>query len=165
MRSETGPSINTRLMASNSTSLAPSEISHSTVSKLLSLYPDTVREVYRDKVIAKLQPKLIKQGLKNPDQAKGPGSHKEIEKAIEKEVSSFLNLDKWRYETIPTVVRERVGRVATTDDNTERPRKSAKKSKTVEGAFLEKDELIQLMDWKLYVIFALRGLLYCISMG
>jgi hypothetical protein len=140
-------------MASDSTSFAPSEISRSTVSRLLALYPDTVREVYRDKVIAKLQPKLIKQGRKNAVHTKGPGSYNEIEKAIEKEVNSFLKLDTWRYETIPAVLRDRVGIVATDEKDTERPGKKAKKLKKVEGAFLEKDELVRLMDWKLYVIF------------
>jgi hypothetical protein len=135
------------------TSFAPSEIARSTVSMLLSLYPGTVREVYRDKVIAKLQPKLIKQGQKNTVQTKGPGSFNEIEKTIEKEVSSFLKLDAWRYETLPAVLRERAGKVAMDDEEMERPGKKAKKSKKVEGAFLEKDELVQLMDWKLYVTF------------
>ncbi|OAT06090.1 hypothetical protein BDBG_02373 [Blastomyces gilchristii SLH14081] len=138
-------------MASQSP-LAPASISRATISFLLSLYPHTIREFYRAKLIAKSTPKA---GPK-------PGSKQSTAKrtnegAIEAEVEAFLKLDKLRYESIPATLRDRAGVAAgadTSKDAAKRPSKKVKVSKNddaspLSGAFLEKDEIVNLMSWKL----------------
>ncbi|KAL2363734.1 hypothetical protein RJZ56_003365 [Blastomyces dermatitidis] len=139
-------------MASQSP-LAPASISRATISFLLSLYPHTIRDFYRAKLIAKSTPKA---GPK-------PGSKQSTAKrtnegAIEAEVEAFLKLDKLRYESIPATLRDRAGVAAgadTSKDAAKRPSKKVKVSKNddaspLSGAFLEKDEIVNLMSWKLY---------------
>ncbi|KLJ10487.1 hypothetical protein EMPG_14133 [Blastomyces silverae] len=139
-------------MASHSP-LAPGSISRATISFLLSLYPHTIREFYRAKLIAKSTPKA---GAK-PSSKQSTATRKN-EGTIEAEVEAFLKLDKLRYEMIPAAVKDRA-RVAAGTDTTgkeaaKRPSKKVKVSKNgdgspLSGSFLEKDEIVNLMDWKL----------------
>ena len=52
------------------------------------------------------------------------------EKQVEKDLDAFLKLDEWRYEVLPGKARGR-------------------EEKGKDGLFIEKEELVQLMDWKL----------------
>ncbi|PGH30035.1 hypothetical protein GX50_07191 [[Emmonsia] crescens] len=138
-------------------SLAPSKISRTTISFLLSLYPHTIKEFYRTKLIAKSTSKAGTYPASKRSTAKGKN-----EETIEKEVEAFLKLDKLRYETIPAALKSRPRIVPATGKNDEgkakedakRPSKKAKVIKNDDdslpsGPFLEKDEIVNLMDWKL----------------
>ncbi|KAK2774106.1 hypothetical protein FQN52_004419 [Onygenales sp. PD_12] len=143
-----------------SASLAPSKITKTTLSTLLSLYPHTIREVYKSKLLSKAASKTGKK----PPAGKKPttaAAAKDSENAIKKDLEEFLQLDKLRYEIIPTAVLGRieagVGLNAEDDGGDgERPRKRAKtgskkspSASKASGPFLEKEEIVQLMDWKL----------------
>ncbi|EEH07152.1 conserved hypothetical protein [Histoplasma capsulatum G186AR] len=146
-------------MASKSP-LAPAKISRATISFLLSLYPHTIREFYRAKLIAKSTPKA---GAKNS--SKRSTTKRKTEETIEMEVEAFLELGKLRYEIIPAALKNRAGIGSATDtskknegkgeeEDVKRPRKKIKVSKDDDGSpapgpFLEKDEIVNLMDWKL----------------
>ncbi|OAX80050.1 hypothetical protein ACJ72_05622 [Emergomyces africanus] len=130
--------------------LAPAKISCATLSFLLSLYPHTIKEFYKRKLVAKSTPKA---GTKPA--SKRLSSTGKNEETIEKEVEAFLKLDKLRYESIPAALKSRVGVGISENDkergkeDVERRSKKIKLSKDVQGPFLEKDEIVNLMDWKL----------------
>ncbi|ODH50299.1 hypothetical protein GX48_03571 [Paracoccidioides brasiliensis] len=128
-------------------SFAPSNISRTSVSYLLSLYPHTIREFYKAKLVAKSKSKR--------SLPKGKS-----EEAIGKEVEAFLKLDRLRYDSMPAALRDRA--VAGTGlkdeskagEDVKRPKKKVKASKNDDnsshsGLYLEKDEIVNLMDWKL----------------
>ena len=105
------------MAATTAPSFAPSKITRKTFSRLLSLYPDTVEGVYREKLSKKKKPKNAKSGNSDPN---------------EEALKEFLKLDRWRYETLTEILsgrRDKRGRG--------------------EDVFLEKEELVGLMDWKL----------------
>lgn len=157
-----------------SQSFNPSEISRSTFSKLLGCYPTTVREVYKDKLIVKSRPKLTKKEWKrtawgDPEAAEkarnattggtdDTGARMD-EKKMSREIEAFLQLDEWRYEKLPAVLRERAKEQWMEDgkspgESVERTGVKAKNrapKKLLPGTFLEKEDLVNLMDWKVYV--------------
>ncbi|KAL1855990.1 hypothetical protein Plec18170_003857 [Paecilomyces lecythidis] len=108
-------------------SFSPEEISRSTFTRLLKCYPTTIREVYRDKLLDKYEGvrRKAKKGEKDAAPVVVP------EKQVEKDLNALLKLDEWRYEILPGKVRER--------------REEGKE----EAVFIEKEELVQLMEWKL----------------
>lgn len=90
----------------------PSQITPSTFAKLLQCYPQTVKNVRRNKAIAKIKSKTEK-GKGNKRKAE-PGQNignEELsasdEKLVTDEVNQYLDLDRWRYETLPELVRKR----------------------------------------------------------
>ncbi|KAJ9293398.1 hypothetical protein DTO271G3_7894 [Paecilomyces variotii] len=108
-------------------SFKPEDITRSTFNRLLKCYPLTIREVYRDKLHIKYQGG--KKKAKKGEEDLAP----EVvvpEKQVEKDLDALLKLDEWRYEVLPSKVRER-------------------EEKEKDGLFIEKEELVQLMDWKL----------------
>ena len=60
------------------------------------------------------------------------------EQQIRKETDKFLELDQWRYEVLPKVIEERKRKDGGQEEGSE-----------VEGAHLLKEELIDIMDWKM----------------
>lgn len=110
---------------------SPSDILPSTFSHLLSLYPKTAQTVFETKLRAK--------------------SKKATEQDIKSQVNAFVELDNWRYETLPTTLIERWG----VDAKGLRTAKRAKAAQDVSTQtssgrmYLEKDELVRLMEWKL----------------
>lgn len=119
--------------------LSPWEISLSALSELLSRYDSTLARVYRDKLAAKA----------------GKAAKSSIPKAKEKDVEDrlklFVELDGWRYTTLPAILLERA---AGNEDN-----ESKGETKHVNG-YINKDELVRLMDWKLYVHSLRRPILH-----
>ncbi|KAL2004040.1 hypothetical protein VTN02DRAFT_838 [Thermoascus thermophilus] len=119
-------------MSASEDSFSPSEISRSTFFRLLSCYRTTVREVYRDKLLVKSRPRGTRKarnvGAGGPEDA-GARIDEEEEEKMDREIESFLQLDEWRFEKLPRVLRGR--------------------AKLPAGPFLEKDELVNLMEWKL----------------
>lgn len=128
-------------------SLAPTEISVSTMYHLLSLYPSVNREVYRAKCLQKKrrQPKN-KSATTDPFET---GIDDEEARLIEHEVAAFIELDKWRYECMPSVLSERAGLAAKDHQQMDQPRKKAKATSKGFGLNMEKEDLVKLMDWKL----------------
>jgi hypothetical protein len=65
----------------------------------------------------------------------------------------FWKLDTWRYETLPPILSERAQSQSQSQEGTEKGNGNEKgKGKgMVEGAHMTKDEVIKLMEWKLYV--------------
>lgn len=104
-------------------SFSPEEISRSTFTRLLKCYPTTIREVYRDKLLDKYEG--VRRKAKKEEKDAAPVVVPE--KQLEKDLNALLKLDEWRYEVLPGKVRER----------------------REEGVFIEKEELVQLMEWKL----------------
>jgi hypothetical protein len=145
-------------------SFAPFEIDRSTFSTLLACYPTATREGFRRKILAKAQRKADREErkkAKKKSSAKGSttvaadGDDSKAELPIPKgrldhETDVFLKLDSWRYETLPATLKERaaksqnqpVGNGAKSDSSN--PGGST-------GFYMEKDELVKLMEWKLYV--------------
>ncbi|WEW55706.1 hypothetical protein PRK78_001139 [Emydomyces testavorans] len=111
-------------------SFSPPDILPSTCARLVSLYPNTARTVYQTKL-----------------EAKTKGS----KYGIEGEVRSFMELDRWRYEKIPDILRERAEQK---DSIVTPPSKRVKKPTDVSSIgdvlHLETHELMCLMEWKLY---------------
>ncbi|KAJ5159100.1 uncharacterized protein N7500_008751 [Penicillium coprophilum] len=114
-------------------SFHPRHITLETFQNLLSHYPSTVERVHRGKLMLKLQSKAGK-GSKRKGQTKTELDPSQ-EKHILEETDKFLQLDRWRYETLPKFIAER-------------SREGDQKGSVPEGAHLLKEELIDIMEWK-----------------
>ncbi|PWY67412.1 hypothetical protein BO83DRAFT_401107 [Aspergillus eucalypticola CBS 122712] len=115
--------------------LHPQTITPQTFQHLLSLYPKTVDLLSRRKAAAKIKRKPAaaaapKTKQKSSWTATGTRSKAE-EEFITAKVNEFLSLDGFRYEGLPGVVATR-----------------AEEGKDGYG-YLEKDELVKLMEWKM----------------
>ncbi|KAL1955974.1 hypothetical protein VTO42DRAFT_7874 [Malbranchea cinnamomea] len=145
-------------------SFAPTEITASTLSKLLSLYPTTVANVYREKLLAKSMSRKEKRQEAERRATAGlppdalPYDPTVPHPLLEKEVDEFAGLDTWRFETLPQTLRERrdaaqqsSSKSGGQDDEEQRPAKRVKTETNPEasGVFLNKMELVRLVDWKL----------------
>lgn len=119
-------------------SFDPSEMSLATFHKLLDCYPTTVEKVYRQKAINKVVPQPTKGEKKRAQRAanttepvfKKPSDDdldKSQRKYVDSEMDKFLQLNRWRFEEFPAVMKERAAG---------------------EGRYLGKDEIIKVMDWK-----------------
>lgn len=138
-----------------STSFHPHRITLSTFRRLLACYPTTVEQVYRRKMMVKMQPKpekgskakAIKKGGSSSANARGAALIQKTdfnpseERYINSETEKFLTLDRWRYEVFPKVLKER------------REGKKEESDEKEGGWCLDKDELVSVMDWKMYVFF------------
>lgn len=161
-------------IAAMNSPFAPSKITLSTLSRLLSLYPTTAKGVYRAKLLAKASSKKPKgtanRGKNQKTAAKDDTSESDppvLSPGVEEEVKKFHDLDIWRFETLPRILRDRLGaELDRGDDEEERPAKRARRSdrgshatketeksgtgkESASNFFLEKDEVVSLMDWKL----------------
>ncbi|GAQ10965.1 hypothetical protein ALT_8286 [Aspergillus lentulus] len=129
---------------------SPSLISIDTFNDLLARYPTTVETVIRRKETAK----AIKAATAREKKTKGKAKKHAADSAasqptltpdekqyIDNQVRAYLSLDALRYGTLPARVRGRATAAATATEG--------KESKTNVGGYLEKDELVQLMEWKL----------------
>ncbi|CAG8393545.1 unnamed protein product [Penicillium salamii] len=115
-------------------SLTPQGISLGTFHRLLSCYEATVSQVHRRKFTLKLQPKQPKGSkVKSSAPAIETDLNASQEAQVREQTDKFLELDHWRYESLPKTVFER-----STDGST-----------GVEGAYILKDELVSIMDWKM----------------
>ncbi|GIK02727.1 hypothetical protein Aspvir_006788 [Aspergillus viridinutans] len=128
---------------------SPSHITIDTFNDLLARYPTTVETVIRRKETAKAIKAATAREKKTRAKEKKPAAdsaavHPTLtldEKSyIDNQVQAYLALNGLRYGTLPTRVRERAATAAATE---------GKGSKTNVGGYLEKDELVQLMEWKL----------------
>ncbi|KGO68023.1 hypothetical protein PITC_053110 [Penicillium italicum] len=122
-------------------SFHPRHITLETFHKLLSHYPSTVERVHRGKLMLKLQSKAGK-GPKRKAETKAsiaPTTKAELdpseEKHILEETDKFLQLDRWRYEVLPKIIADRAN-------------EGGQKGAAPEGAYLLKEELVDIMEWK-----------------
>lgn len=129
---------------------SPSHITLETFNDLLARYPTTVETVIRRKETAKALNAATAREKKTRAKEKKPASAADSDAVqptltaaekqyIDRQVRAYLALDGFRYGTLPARVRERA--TAATEE----------KEKTNLGGYLEKDEVVQLMEWKLYV--------------
>jgi hypothetical protein len=123
----------------NTPSLNPARITLETFHRLLSCYEATVSQLHRRKAVSKLQPKAAKGSKGNSGVPVIPKTelNESEEKQIREQTDKFLELDRWRYETLPKTIAER------------RARGGKKKGDETEGAHLLKEELVGIMDWKM----------------
>ncbi|EFQ96719.1 hypothetical protein MGYG_08644 [Nannizzia gypsea CBS 118893] len=121
------------------TSLSAGEISLPALSELLSGYDGALVRVYRDKLAAKAG-----KAAKTSSKASIP---REKEEEIEDRVKQFVELDSWRYTSLPAILRERAVGSEDVEKKTNKKKKHGEE-KSAHG-FVKKDEMVQLMDWKL----------------
>jgi len=111
-----------------------------------------VEQVHRRKMLLKMQPKAEKGSKRKVDKSanSGPGSTALIQKTtfdsseerrIREEVGKFVELDVWRYEGMPGVIRGRM--------NGDGNLKGEGEGESVGGAYFTKDELVRIMEWKM----------------
>lgn len=119
----------------------PSQITPSTFAKLLGCYPQTVKNVRRNKAIAKIKSKTEKGAKRKADTKPMMHDAEELsasdEKIVTDEVNQYLDLDRWRYETLPELVRKRKNQDQDQDEG--------------EGVVevLGKEDVEGIMEWKL----------------
>ncbi|KAL1985087.1 hypothetical protein VTN96DRAFT_8216 [Rasamsonia emersonii] len=157
-------------------SFAPSEISRSTFSRLLACYPTTAREAFRQKAIAKAAKKRDNQLSKSERKAAAAAEKKKDsasaaaaavaaassqlplpEAKLNKDTEAFVKLDNWRYERLPEVLRKRASLMKEKEKEKEKENEKGQsenenakaKKEGPTGLYLEKDELVRLMEWKL----------------
>ncbi|GFF39228.1 hypothetical protein IFM51744_06510 [Aspergillus udagawae] len=127
---------------------SPSHITIDTFNDLLARYPTTVETVIKRKETARAIKAATAREKKTRAKEKKPAADSaatqptltpDEKKYIDSQVRAYLALDGLRYGTLPERVRERATAAAT----------EGKESKTNVGRYLEKDELVQLMEWKL----------------
>lgn len=126
----------------------PHRITLPTFRHLLACYATTAQQVYRRKMMLKLQPKPAKGSLAKLKKRAGSASataagaaliqktdfNASEQRYIQTETDRYLELDQLRYEGLPKKVAER----KTGDDGNEK------------NGYLNKDELVSIMEWKMY---------------
>ena len=131
--------------ANSGQSFHPSQITLLTFRDLLSCYETTVSQVHRRKATVKLQSKskaapkgktAKKAGVTSTTKTEIDASG---EQQIREETDKFLGLDRWRYEVLPDIIEERKAKGGRSEES------------EMEGAHLLKEELVDIMDWKMYV--------------
>ncbi|KAJ5811788.1 hypothetical protein N7474_008089 [Penicillium riverlandense] len=125
----------------------PHRITLPTFRRLLACYATTAEQVYRRKMMVKLQPKPAKGSLAKLKKRAGSASatatgaaliqktdfNASEQRYIQTETDKYLELDQLRYEGLPKKVAER----KTGDDGDEK------------NGYLSKDELLSIMEWKM----------------
>lgn len=128
----------------DSPSFHPHRITLAQFRRLLACYPTTVEQVHRRKTMLKLQPKPEKGSKRRAEKKAGSVSANlrgaaliqktdfgpSEMKHIADETRKVLELDAWRYEGFPGVIAER------------------RSQGEGEGASLNKNELVTVMEWK-----------------
>ncbi|KAJ5562183.1 hypothetical protein N7461_000944 [Penicillium sp. DV-2018c] len=114
----------------------PDHITPQTFHALLSLYPKTVEKAYSNKIRTKQSKTKTKASSKrkadtDTDTDTGPN----LENYISEETNRYIQLDKWRYETLPRILAERAEESVSKGEG--------------KSLHLLKEELIGLMEWKL----------------
>lgn len=126
----------------------PNHITRDTFDRLLNCYPVTVEAITRRKAAERASrassaaAKKAKKSKRGPPPATGePEPEQQSDhdaEQVDREVRDFLRLDKRRYSGLPALVRERA--------------EGGNGDGGGGGGFLTKEELVEVMDWKLYVL-------------
>lgn len=145
--------------------LNPTTISLSTFKALLSSYETTVKTITRSKALAKASSSKGKKQSQKQKKTQGKkraadsdrneeeeGEHEQehglsqdAKKQVDAQVREFETLDSWRYKSLPGLVEARIQGKAKTDGE----------GGGKEPYALSKDEVVKLMEWKLYVFLRL----------
>ncbi|KAJ5794347.1 hypothetical protein N7457_000946 [Penicillium paradoxum] len=123
-------------------SFHPHHITPATFRELLSRYSSTVEQAHSHKIKLKLQSKSKSaKGSKRKAETKDSAASTaktdldpSEDKHIREETNKYLQLDQWRYETLPKIIAER---------------KDSESRDNEKGAYLLREELIDIMEWKL----------------
>ncbi|EED23978.1 conserved hypothetical protein [Talaromyces stipitatus ATCC 10500] len=119
-------------------SFAPWDITPTTFTQLLSLYPATLKESYKRKLVAV----AARKHRKHPERLNRE------DPVFDRQTSEYVKLDEWRYSTLPRVLRER----EEGKKDIKEKKKDAmhlKQEESYDSLFMHKEELVQLMEWKL----------------
>lgn len=131
--------------------LNPTTIPLSTFRTLLSSYETTLKTTTLSKALAKASSKGKKQkktqskkraadSVQNEEDDEHEHEHglsQDAKKQVDAQAREFEALDAWRYESLPGLIERRSQ--GETDDEEEKG-----------GHSLSKDEVVKLMEWKLY---------------
>ncbi|PCH07525.1 Hypothetical protein PENO1_012100 [Penicillium occitanis (nom. inval.)] len=120
-------------------SFAPWDITPATFTQLLDLYPATLKESYKRKLVA----------IHARKHRKHPERMNKEDPIFDKQANEYFKMDEWRYQTIPRVLRDREEGKG---DDSEKKKKGAihlKQGESYDSLFMHKEELVQLMEWKL----------------
>lgn len=128
-------------------SFAPWDITPTTFQQLLDLYPTTLKESYKRKLVA----------IAARKHRKYPERLNRDDPAFDRQTTEYYKQDEWRYQTIPRILREREEGKEEEVEEGDGKSKSAKKSTAIQlkrgekydSLFMHKEELVQLMEWKL----------------
>lgn len=133
---------------SPASSFHPQQITLETFSRLLSCYEATVAQVHRSKIELKLQRKPIKKTKGKPSSAVITQTDLSTpeEAYICEQTDRFLELDRWRYKDLPKLITGRKAHEAQ-DERRE-----------IGGGHLLKEELVGIMDWKMWVTVFFRSM-------
>lgn len=130
------------LEAPEAVSFDAKKISLETFSTLLARYDSTVTEVFKRKMVTKLRPK----GTKIQPKKVLSFTEKSLDKAeqhrVNADLEAFSKLDQWRYTDFPALLRQR-------RDEAETHAEQDGNTGPDLGAYIDKGELVQLMEWKL----------------
>lgn len=127
----------------------PDKIKITTFQDLLSYYPSTAKEVQRRKIAAKLRSKGVKAGSKkktvgpppSAPESESPPLDQTEQNQLDADLDAFVKLDEWRYTTLPKLIAER--RVYESESA------PAPAKESTRGGYIDKEELVKLMQWKL----------------
>ena len=128
-------------------SFAPWDISRATFQQLLDLYPATLKESYKRKLIEV----AARKHRKHPERLN------EQDPAFERRTTDYAKVDEWRYQTIPQVMRDREHgkEEAATENDIKTGASQLEQGESYDSLFMHRDELVQLMEWKLSVFTSL----------
>ncbi|KAI9039469.1 uncharacterized protein KD926_009343 [Aspergillus affinis] len=121
----------------------PSYITPDTFHRLLNCYPVTVEAIARRKATGRTTRSSAAVAKKARKSKSGASSSSDGDAAlteqerVDRDVQAFLELDEKRYRGLPEIVRDRAG------------------ADGGEGGFLTKEELVEIMEWKLCVSLSL----------
>lgn len=137
--------------------LNPGGITLQTFQVLLSLYPATVTKLHRRRNRLKLKPKAksAKRKAQDLDTTSEQEQDPALEERIEEETDKFVELDSWRYQEMPKIISRRRSKSTSkskTQTQTQTKNKTMKGEEEEEEAVLDKEDLVRIMEWKLYVL-------------
>jgi hypothetical protein len=115
--------------------LSSEKITLETFHRLLRCYEATVSQVHRRKITLKLQSKPAKGSKRKANtQTTDPEPSDSEESQILEQLNKILELDRWRYETLPKTVHERARNACGIEE---------------QGGYLLKEDLVDIMEWKM----------------
>ena len=120
-------------------SFAPWDITPATFTQLLNLYPATLKESYKRKLVA----------IHARKHRKHPERMNKEDPVFDKQTNEYFQMDEWRYQTIPRVLRDREEGKEDGEEKTKKGAIQLKQGESYDSLFMHKDELVQLMEWKL----------------
>lgn len=122
-------------------SFASWDIAPSTFAKLLDLYPTTLKESHKRKLI----------GVAARKHKKHPELLNEDDPIFDRQTDDYVKEDAWRYDILPRILKDREEGKEEEENETEKKDAAihVKQGEKQDSLFMHKEELVKLMDWKL----------------